>query len=83
MINLINILYYIILQLGHFQTRSGDTVRLSELLDEGIKRSEAKLLDKGRDKVPAVQLYAILDKNHLLFVIFIKIHQLLIYDNVI
>lgn len=33
-----------------FKTRSGDTVRLSELLDEGMERSLAKLKEKGRDK---------------------------------
>lgn len=34
-----------------FKTRSGETVRLIDLLDEGIKRSEQKLIEKGRDKV--------------------------------
>ena len=34
-----------------FKTRSGDTVRLVELLDEGLKRSKEKLLEKERDKV--------------------------------
>lgn len=34
-----------------FKTRSGDTVRLSELLDEGLKRALQKLKEKGRDKV--------------------------------
>lgn len=34
-----------------FKTRSGDTVRLVDLLDEGIRRSELKLIEKGRDKV--------------------------------
>lgn len=34
-----------------FKTRSGDTVKLSELLNEGLKRSMDKLLEKGRDKV--------------------------------
>ncbi|CAD5212107.1 unnamed protein product [Bursaphelenchus okinawaensis] len=34
-----------------FKTRSGDTVKLSDLLDEGVKRAEAKLVEKGRDKV--------------------------------
>ncbi|VDN07902.1 unnamed protein product [Thelazia callipaeda] len=33
-----------------FKTRSGDTVRLSDLLDEGVKRAEAKLREKERDK---------------------------------
>ncbi|XP_071950290.1 arginine--tRNA ligase, cytoplasmic-like [Antedon mediterranea] len=34
-----------------FKTRSGDTVRLADLLDEGIKRSREKLIERGRDKV--------------------------------
>merc|ERR1712176_131598 len=34
-----------------FKTRSGDTVRLVELLDEGLKRSREKLLEKEREKV--------------------------------
>lgn len=34
-----------------FKTRSGDTVRLTELLDEGVKRSLDKLLEKEREKV--------------------------------
>lgn len=34
-----------------FKTRSGDTVRLLELLDEGLKRSLDKLKEKERDKV--------------------------------
>merc|ERR1711872_972070 len=34
-----------------FKTRSGDTVRLVELLDEGLKRSLDKLMEKERDKV--------------------------------
>jgi len=34
-----------------FKTRSGDTVRLVELLDEGLKRSLDKLIEKERDKV--------------------------------
>ncbi|XP_065366063.1 probable arginine--tRNA ligase, cytoplasmic [Calliphora vicina] len=34
-----------------FKTRSGDTVKLSDLLDEGLKRSLEKLLEKERDKV--------------------------------
>ncbi|GAV07938.1 hypothetical protein RvY_17712 [Ramazzottius varieornatus] len=33
-----------------FKTRSGDTVQLAELLDEGLARCEAKLKEKGRDK---------------------------------
>ncbi|XP_026855914.2 arginine--tRNA ligase, cytoplasmic isoform X1 [Electrophorus electricus] len=34
-----------------FKTRSGDTVRLMDLLNEGLKRSMDKLIEKGRDKV--------------------------------
>ncbi|KYN07324.1 Arginyl-tRNA synthetase, cytoplasmic, partial [Cyphomyrmex costatus] len=34
-----------------FKTRSGDTVKLSELLDEGLKRALQKLKEKARDKV--------------------------------
>ncbi|CAK1587144.1 unnamed protein product [Parnassius mnemosyne] len=34
-----------------FKTRSGDTVKLIELLDEGLKRALDKLVEKGRDKV--------------------------------
>ena len=34
-----------------FKTRSGETIRLVDLLNEGIRRSEQKLIDKGRDKV--------------------------------
>ena len=33
-----------------FKTRSGETVRLVDLLNEGLKRSGEKLLEKGRDK---------------------------------
>lgn len=33
-----------------FKTRSGETVKLSDLMDEGLKRSMDKLLEKGRDK---------------------------------
>ncbi|XP_033208997.1 arginine--tRNA ligase, cytoplasmic isoform X2 [Belonocnema kinseyi] len=34
-----------------FKTRSGDTVKLSDLLDEGLKRALEKLREKERDKV--------------------------------
>lgn len=34
-----------------FKTRSGDTVKLSDLLDEGLSRSMDKLKEKERDKV--------------------------------
>lgn len=32
------------------KTRSGDTIRLKDLIDEGLERAEAKLKEKGRDK---------------------------------
>ncbi|XP_034181184.2 arginine--tRNA ligase-like protein [Osmia lignaria lignaria] len=34
-----------------FKTRSGDTVKLTDLLDEGLKRALQKLKEKERDKV--------------------------------
>ncbi|XP_072923379.1 arginine--tRNA ligase, cytoplasmic isoform X1 [Hemitrygon akajei] len=34
-----------------FKTRSGETVRLADLLEEGLKRSMDKLLEKEREKV--------------------------------
>lgn len=34
-----------------FKTRSGDTIKLINLLDEGLKRAMDKLVEKGRDKV--------------------------------
>ncbi|XP_072745001.1 arginine--tRNA ligase, cytoplasmic [Anoplolepis gracilipes] len=34
-----------------FKTRSGDTVKLTDLLDEGLKRTLQKLKEKERDKV--------------------------------
>ncbi|KAH8237701.1 hypothetical protein KR038_008434 [Drosophila bunnanda] len=34
-----------------FKTRSGDTVKLSDLLDEGMKRSLQQLESRGREKV--------------------------------
>lgn len=34
-----------------FKTRSGDTIKLIELLDEGLNRAMDKLVEKGRDKV--------------------------------
>ncbi|XP_057339959.1 arginine--tRNA ligase, cytoplasmic [Microplitis mediator] len=33
-----------------FKTRSGDTIKLLDLLDEGLKRALDKLQEKGRDK---------------------------------
>lgn len=42
-----------------FKTRSGDTVKLSELLNEGLKRSLDKLKEKERDKImTAEELHA-------------------------
>ena len=37
-----------------FKTRSGETVRLVDLLDEGIRRSEQKLIEKGRKEVSSL-----------------------------
>lgn len=34
-----------------FKTRSGDTVKLTELLDEGLSRAMDKLVERGRDQV--------------------------------
>lgn len=34
-----------------FKTRSGDTIKLINLLDEGLSRANDKLVEKGRDKV--------------------------------
>uniref|UniRef100_A0A8R1EJ73 tRNA-synt_1d domain-containing protein n=2 Tax=Caenorhabditis japonica TaxID=281687 RepID=A0A8R1EJ73_CAEJA len=34
-----------------FKTRSGETVKLLDLLSEGVKRASEKLLEKGRDAV--------------------------------
>lgn len=34
-----------------FKTRSGETVKLLDLMDEGLSRSMQKLIEKGRDKV--------------------------------
>ncbi|VDP09110.1 unnamed protein product [Heligmosomoides polygyrus] len=39
-----------------FKTRSGDTVRLLDLLDEGVKRAEAKLDEKGRAEVRFMEI---------------------------
>lgn len=33
-----------------FKNRSGDTVKLTDLLDEGLKRFLARLMEKERDK---------------------------------
>ncbi|CAL8072072.1 unnamed protein product [Calicophoron daubneyi] len=33
-----------------FKTRSGENVRLVDLLDEGLERSKRRLMEKGRDK---------------------------------
>lgn len=34
-----------------FKSRSSETVRLVDLLDEGLKRAKDKLIEKERDKV--------------------------------
>ena len=34
-----------------FKTRKGDSVRLKDLLDEGLERSLARLKEKGRHEV--------------------------------
>ena len=34
-----------------FKTRAGDTIRLVDLLDEGLKRALDKLKEKERDQV--------------------------------
>ena len=44
----------ILLARKKFKTRSGDTVRLKDLLDEGLERSLDRLKEKGRDKVSNV-----------------------------
>jgi len=44
-----------------FKTRSGETVRLVDLLNEGIRRSELKLIEKGRDKVTKLTDLSCLD----------------------
>lgn len=34
-----------------FKTRSGDNVKLKELLDEGVRRAKEKLRSKGKEEV--------------------------------
>lgn len=46
-----------------FKTRSGDTVKLSELLDEGMKRSLDKLMEKERDKILTAEELADAQRN--------------------
>lgn len=48
--NLFNWDLYIFIR-KKFKTRSGETVRLIDLLEEGLKRSMDKLKEKERDKV--------------------------------
>lgn len=43
--------FVVLLLRKKFKTRSGDTVRLMDLLEEGLKRSMDKLKEKERDKV--------------------------------
>uniref|UniRef100_A0A0N5AZV3 arginine--tRNA ligase n=1 Tax=Syphacia muris TaxID=451379 RepID=A0A0N5AZV3_9BILA len=38
-----------------FKTRSGDTVKLTDLLNEGVKRATDKLMEKERDKVMSTE----------------------------
>lgn len=45
-----------------FKTRSGETVRLRDLLDEGINRASAKLVERGRDQVLSPQELAAAQK---------------------
>jgi len=45
-----------------FKTRSGDTVRLLELLDEGIKRAGDTLREKGRDKEMTAEEFSAAEK---------------------
>lgn len=40
-----------------FKTRSGDTVKLADLLDEGLQRSMQKLLEKEREKVSKLSVW--------------------------
>ena len=40
-----------------FKTRSGETVRLVDLLDEGVQRAEARLKEKERDKVSEIKFF--------------------------
>ena len=42
--------YVLFINREKFKTRSGDTVRLADLISEGLKRSMDKLVEKGRDK---------------------------------
>jgi arginyl-tRNA synthetase len=46
-----------------FKTRSGDTVKLSDLLEEGMKRSLDKLKEKEREKVLSPDELALAQKN--------------------
>jgi arginyl-tRNA synthetase len=45
-----------------FKTRSGDTVRLRDLLDEGMKKALEKLQEKERDKVLTAEEFAAAQK---------------------
>ena len=48
------------LQGKRLKTRSGDTIRLVDLLDEGLERSLARLKEKEREKVTAREQQCIL-----------------------
>ncbi len=46
-----------------FKTRSGDTIRLRDLLNEGMKRASEKLKEKERDKVLTADEFAAAQKS--------------------
>ncbi len=49
-----------------FKSRSGESIRLKDLLDEGVKRARDKLLEKERDKVGLLTFLYI---SHILLVL--------------
>ena len=49
-----------------FKTRSGDTVRLKDLLNEGLEHSLARLKEKGRDQVYILLLASPLIQSYLM-----------------
>lgn len=57
-----------------FKTRSGETVRLIDLLEEGLKRSMDKLKEKERDKV-IQDLICILCTIHSIVTFFIFVSE--------
>ncbi|MEQ2175833.1 Arginine--tRNA ligase, cytoplasmic, partial [Goodea atripinnis] len=50
----------VVIERKKFKTRSGDTVRLMDLLEEGLKRSMDKLKEKERDKNNSSNLSSLL-----------------------